>query len=134
MTELACHMRASDSIRSALSIVHPEKRAVTLGVALDSVLIIDGIARLIDEAMQKCRTADGRIDTRDVAHAILVRMDQLRGAHTQRAVDRVDDAKVVNTFATLLTEAIEMRQRQGGELDLRAAAAHVFAAMQENRR
>jgi hypothetical protein len=132
-SSIRCNMRPSDAWAKRLGIVHP-KPAIPIGHALDTVLVIQGLERLLDTAIGACRTADGRVDMRDVAHRVMVALDQLRGAKTLRVKDVIDDSTAVNSFARLITEAIELFQAEDGKLDLHGAAAHIFAAMRENQR
>lgn len=114
-------------IRRSMGIVRAGMSpAMSLGAALEHTLAIDALSTLLIESVKKCRTADGRVDSRDVAHAVMVCMGQIQAGAS--IASRIDDATAVGAFARLLTEAIDKRAPDGRG-DWRDVAAHVLVEM-----
>ncbi len=131
---IRCHYRPSDAYRRSFGLLHVQGLGVPIGRALDDALAIGALATLIGETIKQQRTADGRVDTRDVAHAIMARMG-MSGNHSVSVKQMIDDSTNVTAFARLLTEAIEMQQDAGtGDLDMKNVAAHVLAEMRRHQR
>lgn len=136
--DIGCHYRPSAAMGRSLGILHGGRPEAPLGVALDSALMVIGLAQIIDRAIADKRTVDGRIDTRDVAHAVLTEMGSLHSAARLSAditVEQlVDDTIAVTALARLITEAFETRQARDGSINSREVAAHVLQEMRSSKR
>lgn len=47
---------------------------MTVEQAVDHEVAVDALARLLTEKLETCKTKDGRVDMRDVAHAVLAEL------------------------------------------------------------
>lgn len=67
-------LRPSPAIRRRLGLVGYGPGAVSVRQVVEDSIAVDALARLITEGIERHTTADGRIDTRDVAAHVLAEM------------------------------------------------------------
>jgi hypothetical protein len=73
---ITCDMRPSDALLKhlgKLGQVDPRK-AINLKAAMDDLMSVDVFANLLDEAIGKTITTDGRMDLKEIAAFVLRRM------------------------------------------------------------
>lgn len=75
---ITCQMRPSDALLRQLGkLGHVDPRAaINVKAALDDLVSVDALAALLDEAIGKTITTDGRMDLKDVAAFVLRRMKE----------------------------------------------------------
>lgn len=129
---LAGRAHASIGLRRQFGIMHDGGQPSNIGRAMTEALAVTQLASVISDALNKCRTSDGRVDTRDVADYIANRIAPRSSPKTLPQM--VDNAVMITAFARLITEAIETRMSSTGDLDTRDVAAHIFGELQRFQR
>ena len=104
---------------------------VSIGVLLDELTAQETLAEMLQGAVVKHTTADGRVDTRDVAATVIAAM---MPAPTGKLEELVDNATAITALARLLTEAFDLAVVGGQGLNFNAAAQHVLLHMRGSQR
>lgn len=144
---IAGHAKMAPQFRRTLGILRPHQRPdrVALGAALRDVDATAALAKLLDEKILAVRTADGRVDMRDLAREVLLVVRPSAAAQARvRAIDgdkladalagAVEDAAAIHALSLVLTQAFETQQTAGGHIEMQDVAAHVIGALRRQPR
>jgi len=105
--EISAVFRPGDAVRVGLLVVNGGAKTVGVGKALAQSEAIIELGDLLEEAFKAKRTADGRIDSRDVAHFVLVRLGKAMTKPAATIEERLEDDKEIDGFAKVWTRAVE---------------------------
>ena len=67
----ATTVKAAPAIEAAAKRLYGEQRAVLFTQAMDDMVAVDALAKLLDRALNACTSKDGRLDLRDTAAFVL---------------------------------------------------------------
>jgi hypothetical protein len=136
-------------MRGRLGIMYPERvapRSGSIAGVFDDLVKVDALASLITNAINACRTTDGRADEQDVgAYVIRALIDEagagrpklsvvggpLTPAESANVEAQIVDMMAARALGRLITEAIEKTQEPNGLTDTRKVAVYVHRAMKE---
>src|SRR5260221_13658497 len=80
---MRCVAVPSASMRARLGVMYPElgaPRSRSVAGVFDDLVKVEGLAAALSEALETCRTVDGRVDERDVGAHVLRYMVPAGGA------------------------------------------------------
>jgi hypothetical protein len=126
MSNLAGIAKPSRAVRSLLLVSRSSSAPAPLPVMLAELTAIEALAGVLLTAVKANTTSDGRVDTRDVAVAVVEALAP-RKLGTLEAL--INNGVMVTALARLLTECFDEAIKEGRDINMSTAAAHVFKHM-----
>ncbi len=118
----------SRKVRALLLVSRETPAPIPLTLALAELTAIDALAGVLLTAWEKCKTSDGRVDTRDMAATIVgvIGAPLVAGATLEQLINH---STMVTALARLLTECFDEAIAGGRDINMSTAAAHVIKHM-----